>query len=185
MYVIVGLGNPGKQYDSTRHNVGFEVIDQLARRHNIPVVKSKYKALVGEGMIDGKKVMLVKPQTFMNLSGESVMRIVEYYDLPLDNLMVIYDDLDTDVGKLRIRAKGSAGSHNGMKNIIYLLKEDVFPRVRVGIGRPEHGAVRDFVLQRFAKDQVADVEDSILRACDAVECYMEKTLDIAMNNYNG
>ena len=131
MYVVVGLGNPGKQYENTRHNVGFNVIDILAKEYDISVTKIKHKALIGEGRIGSEKVLLVKPQTYMNLSGETLIDIYKYYKVDLDNIIVIYDDIDLDVGKLRIRKKGSAGTHNGMRSIVKCLGSGDFPRVRV------------------------------------------------------
>lgn len=185
MYVIVGLGNPGKQYHQTRHNVGFDVIDLLGEKMNIQVNKIKFKALIGEGQYEGEKIILVKPQTFMNLSGESVLKLCQYYNLPMDKLIVVYDDIDTDLGKLRIRKKGSAGTHNGMRNIIYLLQNDEFPRVRIGIGRPTHGELRDFVLKRFSGDDKISISLCLERAVDAVLAIVKTDVDKAMNLYNG
>lgn len=184
MYVVVGLGNPGKKYAGTRHNVGFEVIDYLAYRNNIEVKKIKHKALVGEGIIDGKKVMLVKPQTFMNLSGQSVLEICQYYKVDISKLIVIYDDIDIDLGRVRIRKKGSGGTHNGMRNIIYLLQQDEFPRVRIGIGRPTHGDLVSFVIGRFDEDEKEDILLSIKLATEAVESIVTEGMDKAMNKYN-
>ncbi len=185
MYVIVGLGNPGKQYQQTRHNVGFNAIDVLSEKLGIRVDKIKYKAVVGEGLYQGEKVMLVKPQTFMNLSGESVMKIMKYFNLPIENLIVIFDDIDTDLGKLRIRKKGSAGTHNGMRNIIYLLQKDEFPRVRIGIGKPERGDLKDFVLRKFSQDEKVIISDTISRAAEAALAIIREDVDKAMNQYNG
>ncbi len=184
MYVIVGLGNPGKKYAETRHNLGFKVIDYLAYRNNIEVKKIKYKALIGEGMIEGHRVMLVKPQTFMNLSGQSVMEICNYYKIDLSKLIVVYDDIDIDFAKIRIRKKGSAGTHNGMKNIIYLLQRDEFPRVRIGIGRPEKGDLVNFVVGRFNEKEKEDIILSIRSAAEAVENILGEGMDKAMSNYN-
>lgn len=185
MYLIVGLGNPGKKYDLTRHNIGFDCIDYLGKANQIKVNKIKYKAIIGEGMIAGEKVMLVKPQTYMNLSGESVFRIVQYYNVPMDRLIVIYDDVDTDFGKIRIRKKGSAGTHNGMKNIIYMLQKDDFPRVRLGIGKSDQMPLRDFVLQRFNKEEMVVAYDMVEKAGKAVETLIASGVDQAMNAYNG
>ncbi len=184
MYVIVGLGNPGKKYAETRHNVGFGVIDYLAYRNNIEVKKIKHKALIGEGIIEGQRVMLVKPQTFMNLSGQSVMEICNYYKVDLSKLIVIYDDIDIDFAKIRIRKKGSAGTHNGMRNIIYLLQQDEFPRVRIGIGRPEKGDLVNFVVGRFSEKEKEDIVLSIRSAAEAVENIIGEGMDKAMSNYN-
>lgn len=185
MYVIVGLGNPGRQYQHTRHNVGFDAIDILSDKLSIRVDKIKYKAVIGEGNYKGEKIMLVKPQTYMNLSGESVMKICNYYNLKMENLIVIYDDIDTDFGKLRIRKKGSAGTHNGMRNIIYLLQKDDFPRVRVGIGKPERGDLKDFVLRRFGKEESDIISDCLERAAQSVLSIIEEGADKAMNQFNG
>ena len=149
MYVIAGLGNPGKKYENTRHNMGFRVIDAIAANNNIKVNKIKHKALVGDGRIAGQKVLLVKPQTFMNLSGESLREVVSYYDVDPEHLIVIYDDFDTELGALRIRKKGSAGSHNGMKSVISELQEQNFPRIRVGIGGSGDRDWVNFVIGRM------------------------------------
>lgn len=185
MYIIVGLGNPGKKYHVTRHNIGFEVLDELARQHHIKLNKTKFKSVIGEGQIHGEKVLLMKPQTYMNLSGEAVMKALQYYNVPMDNLIVIYDDIDIDTGKLRIRKKGSGGSHNGMRNIIYLLKQDTFPRVRVGIGRPHpNQPLADYVLQRFSKSEQELLIPIVKDAVSAIETVIKEDLDMAMNRYN-
>lgn len=134
MYIIAGLGNPGKKYENTRHNMGFTAIDLLAEKFGIKVNKLRFKALTGEGRIAGQKVLLIKPQTYMNLSGESVRMALDYYKEPPENLIVIYDDIDIPTGSIRIRKKGSAGTHNGMRNILYQIQSEDFPRIRVGIG---------------------------------------------------
>ena len=185
MYVIVGLGNPGKKYDLTRHNVGFETIDRLSEKYMIPVNKMKYKALIGEGTIAGERVMLVKPQTYMNLSGESVMSICNFFQLPMENLIVIYDDVDTDFAKLRIRKKGSAGTHNGMRNIIYLLQKDDFPRVRIGIGKSSTMQLKDYVLQKFKKDEMIEMNETLDKAAQSVVTIIDSGVEIAMNRFNG
>lgn len=186
MYVIVGLGNPGKQYDKTRHNVGFDVIDMLAKEYGISVTKIKHKALIGEGRIGTEKVLLVKPQTYMNLSGETLIDIYNYYKVDLENIVVIYDDIDLDVGKLRIRKKGSAGTHNGMRSIVKCLGSTEFPRVRVGVSKPMHGQnLADFVLSRFRKEEADDLAMGLEKACNAVDCIIRENLDLAMNKYNG
>jgi PTH1 family peptidyl-tRNA hydrolase len=185
VYLIVGLGNPGKKYDATRHNVGFEAIDVLADRLTVKVSKIKFKALIGETVYRGHKVILAKPQTFMNLSGETVYDMMRYYGVPLSNLVVIFDDFDTEIGRIRIRKNGSAGSHNGMKHIIYRLMDDQFPRIRIGIGRPGPGWVMaDFVLSRFDKSEVPAVVESVKNAADAALCIIENGVDLAMNRYN-
>ena len=157
MFVIAGLGNPGKKYENTRHNMGFLTIDKLAEKNNIKVNKIKHKALVGDGIISGQRVLLVKPQTYMNLSGESLREIVSYYNINLENMLVIYDDFDLEAGTLRIRKKGSAGSHNGMKSIIAQLKSQEFPRIRVGIGKSGGLDWKDFVIGKMGKQERAVV----------------------------
>lgn len=185
MYIIVGLGNPGKKFDGTRHNVGFDTIDLLAHRNDIKVNKLKHKALYGEGFWRGEKVILAKPQTYMNLSGESIRDMVEFYKIDPQNLIVIYDDIDLEVGALRIRIKGSSGSHNGMKSITYQLGSQDFPRVRIGIGKPQFGDLSDYVLGKFPKNQIPIMRESIEKATLAVETIVEKGIDLAMNQYNG
>ena len=184
MYLIAGLGNPGKQYENTKHNVGFLTIDVLAEKLGIRVSKIKHKALTGEGFISGEKVILVKPQTYMNLSGESIREILSFYKADPERLVVIYDDIDLPMGSLRIRKKGSAGTHNGMKSIIYQIVSEDFPRVRIGIGGERKGDLADYVISGFRKEDRKTVEDSILRAADAVICTVEKGIDIAMGEYN-
>jgi len=184
MYIIVGLGNPGKQYEQTRHNMGFLTIDQLAEKHSISVTKLKNKALVGEGYFGAKKVMLVKPQTYMNLSGQAVREIMSYYKEDIENLIVIYDDIDLEPGKLRIRAKGSAGTHNGMRSIIYDLQDDGFPRIRLGIGKNPMIPLDKFVLGGFTKEEKPLLEEAINKAVLAIECYVAEGINAAMNAYN-
>lgn len=186
MKLIVGLGNPGAKYAGTRHNAGFSVIDELAERHNIKIDTNKHKALIGKGIIAGEKVILAMPQTFMNLSGESVRAIMDFYKLTEDDLIVVYDDIDLDVGKLRIREKGSAGGHNGMKNIILHCGGQNFVRVRVGVGKkPEHMDLADHVLSRFGKDELPFMRESCSKACDALEVILSDGAVTAMNRYNG
>ncbi|KAB3531846.1 aminoacyl-tRNA hydrolase [Alkaliphilus serpentinus] len=185
MYIVVGLGNPGNKYSGTRHNVGFHTIDLLAERNGIKVGKLKFKSLYGEGFIAGEKVLLVKPQTYMNLSGQSVIDLVNFYKMDMKNLIVIYDDIDVKLGSLRIREKGSAGTHNGMKSIIYLLQRDDFPRIRIGVGRPETEDLGDYVLSPFIGEEIPVIKDVIQRAAMAAETIIQKELQEAMNKYNG
>lgn len=186
MYVIVGLGNPGKQYDKTRHNVGFEVIDILAKEYGISVTKIKHKALIGEGRIGAEKVLLVKPQTYMNLSGETLIDIYKYYKVDMENIIVIYDDIDLDVGKIRIRKKGSGGTHNGMRSIIKCLGSTDFPRVRVGVSKPMPGQdLADFVLSRFRKEESENLAQGLEKSYRAVDTIIRENIDTAMNKYNG
>lgn len=185
MHIIVGLGNPGSRYEPTRHNVGFRTVDLLSERFNIPVKRLKWKALTGEGRIGSHKVLLVKPQTFMNKSGESVMEIMNYYGVPIEKLIVITDDIDIQFGRIRIRKGGSAGTHNGLKSIIYLLKDDGFPRIKVAVGpKNPHMNLADFVLSRFSSEEQAVVDREIEAAADAVETIVRKGMDEAMNIYN-
>ena len=184
--VIAGLGNPGNKYENTRHNVGFSTIDLLSSKHGIKVNKLKHKALTGEGTIAGERVLLVKPQTFMNLSGESIRDIAEWYKLPMDNIIIIYDDVDLPVGTVRIRPKGSSGTHNGMKSVIYQLQSDEFPRIRVGVGKaPEGWNLADYVLSRFGADEAGAIRESIERAADAAAAIVASGVSAAMNQYNG
>ena len=185
MIIIAGLGNPTKEYEGTRHNVGFQVIDKIAEKYNIAVDAKKGRAYVGKGIIEGQKVLLVKPQTYMNLSGESVVDICNYYNVDLENVIVIYDDIDLDVGKIRIRKKGSGGTHNGMRSIIKCLGSNEFPRVRVGISKPKNGQdLADFVLSRFAKEDEKSLNESFENAVAAIDCAIRQDLDLAMNRYN-
>lgn len=184
MYIIVGLGNPGKKYENTRHNMGFIAVDLLAEEYGIKVDKIKFKALVGEGRIAGRKVLLVKPQTYMNLSGQSVMEVMNYYKEDIENLIVIYDDIDIPTGTIRLRKKGSAGTHNGMRNIVYLLQEDGFPRIRVGIGSESKVDLIHYVTSGVTKKEKDLLEDALTRAAKAAACIVEKGIDKAMNEYN-
>lgn len=187
MYIIVGLGNPGKEYQNTRHNIGFDVIDRLADEENISVIEKKHKALVGKGYIGGQKVILAKPLTFMNLSGESVRELIDYYKVDEESeLIVISDDISLDVGKLRIRKKGSAGGHNGLKNIIQHLGHDTFMRVKMGVGeKPKGYDLADYVLGHFTQDERKIMDDAAKKAVDAIRTIMQDGADLAMNRYNG
>lgn len=186
MYIIAGLGNPGKQYAQTRHNVGFDTIDILADKYNISVDTKKHKALCGKGMIEGQKVVLAKPQTFMNLSGESVRELVDFYKIdPEEELIVIYDDISLEPGKIRIRKKGSAGGHNGIKNIIAQLGTQNFQRIKVGVGeKPKGWDLADYVLGHFSKEDRGLVDDALKRVAGAVELMVQGEVDQAMNQFN-
>lgn len=185
MYIIVGLGNPGDKYKYTKHNVGFITLDHLASKHNIAVSRIKHKAVLGEGMIHGEKVVLVKPQTYMNASGESVMDIMHWYKVERSSLIVIYDDVDLPVGKVRIRPAGSSGSHNGMKSIIYLLNADDFPRIRIGIGKqPDYMDLGDYVLSKFTDEEIPEIENAVKKASLAAEEIINSGINMAMNKYN-
>ena len=186
MFLIVGLGNPGRQYEHTRHNAGFDVMDALAEKYNISISESGHKALFGKGMIGGQKVILAKPQTFMNLSGESVAELLHYYKIdPEEELLVIFDDISLAPGNIRIRKKGSAGGHNGIKNIILHLGTQVFPRVRVGVGeKPEGYDLADYVLGHFQGDEKKLMEEAYDRAAAAVVEILTDGPDKAMNDFN-
>ncbi len=185
MYIVVGLGNPGRRYQGTRHNVGFATVDLLAHENKIKINKLKHRALYGEGHLWGKKILLVKPQTFMNLSGESVRDIVNFYKIDTENLIIIYDDVDLELGTLRIRQKGSAGTHNGMRSIIYQVQTDEFPRVRLGIGRPQFGDLSSFVMGSFSKEEVTPMKKAVERALLGVETIVRYGIAEAMNRFNG
>jgi len=183
--LIVGLGNPEGDYGGTRHNVGFEVISKLSNDHNIPLKRARFRARFGEGNIAGKKVVLVKPQTYMNLSGEAVRELMAFFRQSPGDVIVVYDDVDLPVGDIRVREKGSAGGHNGMKNIIYQMNTDEFARVRVGISaKPEGWDLADYVLSRFKKEELDGIIDGITRAAEAVEVILKEGVAAAMNRYN-
>lgn len=190
-YIIVGLGNPGKEYINTRHNLGFEVVDMLSGEYGIKVSKLKFRSYLGFGKINAKKVILVKPMTYMNLSGESVREIIEWYKTEKENdsyknLIVIYDDIDLPTGKIRVRPDGSSGTHNGMKSIIYQLQTEDFARIRIGIGRPPEGwELSNYVLGKIGSDERSIVNESIQRAAKAVVTIMESGIETAMSLYNG
>lgn len=185
MYVIVGLGNPGMRFSATRHNVGFEVIERLAYENNIRMNKRKHKAIIGSGVIGGHKVLLVQPQTYMNLSGESVRAIMDFYKCDEKDLIVVYDDICFDIGTMRIRKKGSAGGHNGMKNIINHIGTNEFIRIRVGVGNksPEWD-LKDHVLSAFNDKEIKEMVKEVKRASEAIEKILIEGIDKAMNVYN-
>lgn len=184
MFLIVGLGNPGKEYEDTRHNIGFKVVDNIAKEYNIEINRQKFKGTYGEGFINGKKVMLLKPTTYMNLSGESVREVINFYNLENHEILIIYDDISLDVGKLRIREKGSAGGHNGIKSIIAHLGSDVFPRIKVGVGQPNSDLIRH-VLGRFEKEEMTILDESIEAATKAAAEIIKDDVKTAMNQFNG
>lgn len=185
-YMIVGLGNPGRQYETTRHNAGFICLDLLSEKHGIKITKLKFKSLMGDGRINGRRCLLLKPQTFMNLSGEAVRDAAEFYKIPPERIIVICDDISLDPGKIRIRRKGSAGGQNGMKNIIYHLNSDNFPRIKVGIGAkpsPDYD-LADWVLSHFTKDEAKLIKEAAEKAVGSVEYMVEDKIDKAMSEYN-
>ena len=185
MYIIAGLGNPGTQYMGTRHNAGFSVIDALADQYNISVDTQKHKGMIGKGMIEGEKVILVKPMTYMNLSGECIREVMDYYKADIDDLIVIFDDITLEPGKLRLRAKGSAGGHNGIKSIIAHLGTQEFPRVKVGVGeKPSRMDLADYVLGHFSKEEQATMDDAVKEAADAVCEIVNVGIAQAMNDHN-
>lgn len=186
MFIIAGLGNPDRQYEGTRHNVGFDVIDRLADKYNIAVDVKKHRALLGKGVIEGQKVILAKPQTYMNLSGESIRSLVDYYKIDGEHeLLVIYDDINLGVGQLRIREKGSAGGHNGIKNIIAHLGTQVFPRIRVGVGeKPSWYDLADYVLGHFSRAEKELMDEGYDHAVKAVGMILSGRIGDAMSEYN-
>ncbi len=186
MFIIVGLGNPGKEYHGTRHNAGFDVIDMLAQKYNIDIDTAKHKGLIGKGIIEGQRVILVKPMTYMNHSGECVKEVMNYYKLTVDDIIVIFDDISLEPGKLRLRARGSAGGHNGIKSIIAHLKSEEFKRVKFGVGnKPKGWDLVDWVLGRFPDELYADIQEGRQRACDAIQCIISEGIDSGMNRFNG
>lgn len=185
MYIIIGLGNPTREYEATRHNIGFDAITRLADDYNISLDTKKHKAICGKGMIGGEKVILAKPQTFMNLSGESVRELIDFYKVTKEEIIVIYDDISLDVGQLRIRTKGSAGGHNGIKNIIAHLGSDEFCRIKIGVGdKPKNWDLADYVLARFPKEEELVVRDALAKVSKACETIITEGTQVAMNLYN-
>ena len=185
MYLIVGLGNPETEYGKTRHNMGFNTINKIATKYDIDVNKIKFQGLNGTGTIEGQKVVLLKPQTYMNLSGESVKPFVDFYKIEKENILVIYDDMDIEPGKIKIRKKGSSGGHNGMKSIIQMLGTEDFPRIRIGIGRPEHnGDEINHVIGAIPKTEIPLLEQGTEKAKEAVIEILKNGIDIAMNKFN-
>lgn len=186
MYIIAGLGNPGRQYADTRHNVGFMALDLLGQRHNIGYPEDGHKAMFGKGRIGSEKVVLVKPLTFMNLSGEALLGICSYYKIDVSSeLIVIYDDIDLDPGVLRIRKSGSAGGHNGMKNIVKLLGTQEFMRIRIGVGaKPQGWDLADYVLAHLTQEDLPPIREAVEKAADAVEVILSDGIDTAMNRFN-
>ncbi len=185
-YMIVGLGNPGKQYETTRHNAGFICLDLLSEKYNIKVNKLKFKSLMGDGRINGKRCLFLKPQTFMNLSGEAVRDAAEFYKIPPENIIVICDDISLEPGKMRIRRKGSDGGQRGMRNIIFHLKSDNFPRIKVGVGakpNPEYD-LADWVISHFTKDEAKLIKEVADKVIGAVEYMVDGKIDKAMSDYN-
>ena len=185
-FMIVGLGNPGKQYENTRHNAGFMALDTIAEKNHGEVKRIKYKGLIGECRIAGKRVLLLKPSTFMNLSGQSVQEAMRFYKLPPERVLILFDDINLEPGKLRVRRKGSDGGHNGMKNIIYLTGSDQFPRVKIGVGQkpyPDYN-LADWVLSKFTAKELEALRPALENAAAAAELIVKGDVDRAMNLYN-
>jgi len=186
MYIIVGLGNPSKEYENTRHNIGFDVIDYIIDKYDIAYSGAKHKAMYGSGMIDGVKVVVAKPLTYMNLSGEAVRSLVDFYKIePESELIIVYDDISLSPGKIRIRKKGTAGGHNGIKSIIQHLDTTNFMRIRVGVGeKPKGWNLADYVLGRFSKDERKLVDEAVCNTTKAVRMILNNNIDAAMNEFN-
>ena len=185
MYLIVGLGNPENEYANTRHNMGFDTINEIAKRNNITITKSKFKGLYETAIIQGKKVILLKPQTYMNLSGESIKEVVNFYNIEPKEIIVIYDDIDIEKGKIKLRKKGGAGSHNGMKSVVEELNTTDFVRIRVGIGQPEFKSdMINYVIGKVPEDEQKILKEGTHKAAEAVEEILKNGIDIAMNKFN-
>ena len=185
MYLIVGLGNPESDYSKTRHNMGFNVINKISEKYGIEVNKKKFDGLIGEGSIEKQKVILLKPQTYMNLSGKSIIQVINFYKIPLDNICVIYDDMDVEKGNIKIRKKGSAGSHNGMKSVIEELNSEEFTRIRVGIGKPEfEGDNINYVIGAIPEDEIKVLEEGVKKAAEAMIDILKIGVDNTMNKFN-
>lgn len=185
MILIAGLGNPGRDYAGTRHNIGFGVITRISDKYNIPITSREHKAICGKGMIAGTKVILAQPQTFMNLSGESIRSLADYYKIDPEDIIIAYDDIDLEVGQIRVRRKGSAGGHNGIKSIISHLGTNEFPRVKVGVGaKPQGGDLVRHVLGRFSKEDERVIGEALDLAAGAVEDIVAEGVEAAMNHFN-
>lgn len=184
-YIIAGLGNPGEKYENTRHNAGFIALDTIADKNNISVDRLKFKSLCGIGTVGDKRVLLMKPSTFMNLSGQAVTEAMNFYKIPPERVIVIFDDISLETGRLRIRRKGSDGGHNGIKNIIYLSGSDMFPRIKLGVGKKPNGwDLADWVLSRFKDDELKELKTAAENAAEAVEYMVQEQTDKAMNLFN-
>lgn len=183
MKVIFGLGNPGKKYENTKHNVGFMAIDNLAKRLSVDVWKKAFDALVGEARYKNEKILLVKPETYMNLSGKAIWQVIDYYNDQIEKFIVVYDDMDTEFGKIRFRPKGSSGGHNGIKSIISSINSQDFDRLKIGIGQKKSDAV-SHVLGEFSKQEKIVLEDTIAHALDAIEMWLDNDITVVMNKFN-
>lgn len=186
VYYLSDFGNPGTEYERTRHNVGFKAIDKIAENLKISMSKKKFDAIIGEGFCGSEKVMLVKPQTYMNLSGNSIKQIVDFYKLDLNKLIVIYDDIDIPIGKIKVKPSGSSGTHNGMRNIVSMLSSEDFTRIRIGTDKPKYNMnLADYVLMPLTKDEEQALEPAISNSVKAVERIIDANVQIAMNEFNG
>lgn len=187
MYLIAGLGNPDKKYDCTRHNIGFDAVDMISKQYNAPIKKIKFKAIISEANIQGERVILAKPQTYMNNSGESIREIASFYKIPPQNIIIFHDDISIPTGRVRIRKKGSDGGHNGLKSIIYQLVSDEFPRVKIGVGAPDNKDydLADYVLGKFSKDDLEKIIPVLKECASMAECIIKNGAEGAMNKYNG
>ena len=185
MYLVIGLGNPEAEYSKTRHNMGFNTINKIAQQYNIEINKNRFQGLYESAVIEGQKIILVKPQTYMNLSGNCVKEIADFYKVQKEEILVIYDDMDIEPGKIKIRKKGSSGGHNGMKSIIQMLGTEEFPRIRIGIGRPEHnGDEINYVIGAIPEEEIPKLEEGVEKAKDAVIEILKNGIDSAMNKLN-
>lgn len=191
MYLIAGLGNPEEEYSRTRHNMGFDVVNQLATKYEIDIMRNKFDGLYGSGIIEGEKVILLKPQTYMNLSGKSIKTFMDFYKIPIQNVLVIYDDMDVEVGQIKIRKKGGPGTHNGAKSVVHELVSEDFPRIRVGIGKPisEYDddtttTTIDYVIGKLDDKTYQELEQGIDKAVEAISEFIKNGIDSAMNKYN-
>lgn len=185
MYLIVGLGNPEADYSKTRHNMGFNAVNKIAEKYGIEINKKKFDGLMGEGTIENEKIILLKPQTYMNLSGKSIIQVINFYKIPLENICVIYDDMDIEKGQIKIRKKGSAGSHNGMKSVIAEIGSTEFARIRVGIGKPKfEGDAINYVIGAIPEEEIKILDEATTKAADAMVEMLKIGVDNAMNKYN-
>ncbi len=185
MYLIVGLGNPENEYVHTRHNMGFDTINELAQNNGMTITKSKFKSLYETGIIQGKKVILLKPQTYMNLSGQAIKEVVDFFNIKPEEILVIYDDIDIEKGQIKLRKKGGAGSHNGMKSVVQELQTTEFPRIRVGIGQPEYKSdMINYVIGKVPEEEQKILQEGTHKAAEAVEEVLKNGIDIAMNKFN-
>ena len=185
MYLIVGLGNPEKEYANTRHNVGFDTVNELAKRHEIEINRNKFNSLYGQGIINNEKVIILKPQTYMNLSGIAVRNFKDFYKIDLDKIIIVHDDIDIEEGKIKLRKVGGPGTHNGMKSVVHELNSTEFPRIRIGTGSPDDEIdLKDYVLEKIDNESRSILDEAIINATNAIEEILENGIDIAMNKFN-